>query len=141
MRGGSTVKAASSRSTASGAPASTAPGSGSSGGPGMRRAATARRVSSWWASRKRPGWPGGGAAADGLKAPWVVQENARPGTSDWRITRTQKAGDIDGYADRTSAQQGEKVTLFVSTVASGYQVEAYRIGYYQGLGGRLIWKS
>src|SRR5205085_12329246 len=46
-----------------------------------------------------------------------------------------------GYADKVSAQAGDRVTLFVSTDAPAFQVQAYRIGYYGGLGGRLIWKS
>ncbi|TMK89229.1 MAG: hypothetical protein E6G57_02565 [Actinobacteria bacterium] len=40
-----------------------------------------------------------------------------------------------------SAQQGETVRLFVSTKEAGYHVEAYRVGYYGGLGARLVWKS
>src|SRR3954451_15201514 len=67
ISGGSNVNAARYRSMASAAPASTAPGSGSSGGPGIKRPATARRVSSSWASRKRPGWPAAGAAASSAR--------------------------------------------------------------------------
>ena len=36
---------------------------------------------------------------------------------------------------------GDDVALFVNTTASAVQVQAYRMGYYQGLGGRLIWQS
>src|SRR5205085_1796752 len=42
---------------------------------------------------------------------------------------------------KVSAQQGETVRLFVSTKEAGYHVEAYRVGYYGGLGARLVWKS
>ena len=33
------------------------------------------------------------------------------------------------------------MTVFVSTSAASFHVEAYRIGYYQGLGGRFVWRS
>jgi hypothetical protein len=36
---------------------------------------------------------------------------------------------------------GQTLTLYVSTHAASFHVEAYRMGYYQGLGGRLIWRS
>ncbi|MBV9412285.1 MAG: hypothetical protein JO148_11860 [Acidimicrobiia bacterium] len=84
---------------------------------------------------------GGAGAVEGIRAKWVQLENAKPGTSDWRISNPGKDGQLEGYADKVSAQQGETVRLFVSTKESGYHVEAYRIGYYGGLGGRLVWKS
>ena len=34
---------------------------------------------------------------------------------------------------------GDNVTLFVNTKAATFHVEAYRMGYYQGIGGRLVW--
>jgi len=84
---------------------------------------------------------GAAGAAEGIRAPWVIQENARPGTSDWRLTPSPGKGMIEGYADKVSAQQGDRVTLYVNTDAPSFTVEAYRIGYYGGLGGRLIWHS
>ena len=72
--------------------------------------------------------------------PWVVTENEKPGTSKWRIPKNAPTS-IEGFADMVSAQRGDLVTLYVSTRASTFHVEAYRIGYYQGLGGRLIWRS
>jgi hypothetical protein len=89
---------------------------------------------------KNPKTAAGRGAAEGIRAPWVIQENARPGTSDWRLGGGGR-GSIEGYADKVSAVQGDRVTLFVSTDASSYRVEAYRIGYYSGLGGRMVWKS
>jgi hypothetical protein len=40
-----------------------------------------------------------------------------------------------------SAQDGDSVTLYVSTSAPVFHVEAYRMGWYQSLGGRLVWQS
>jgi N,N-dimethylformamidase beta subunit-like protein len=74
------------------------------------------------------------------QAPWVVAENQLSGTSNWRIPKDAPTG-IEGFADVVSAQVGDTVTLYVSTSASAFHVEAYRIGYYQGLGGRFIWRS
>jgi hypothetical protein len=72
---------------------------------------------------------------------WVVDENTRPGTRDWTVTRAGATHEIEGYADRVSAQAGDTVALYVSTTASTFHVEAYRMGWYGGLGGRLVWRS
>jgi len=69
---------------------------------------------------------------------WVASENARPG-HDFRIAPGWS--DIEGYADRASAQCGESVTIKVSTTASSYRVDAYRMGWYGGAGARLVWQS
>ncbi|HXQ62509.1 MAG TPA: N,N-dimethylformamidase beta subunit family domain-containing protein [Acidimicrobiales bacterium] len=74
-------------------------------------------------------------------ATWVQNENSRPGTIDWVVTGHQVPRAIEGFADVTSAVAGSDVTLFVNTVARSFHVEAYRMGYYQGLGARLIWTS
>jgi hypothetical protein len=79
-------------------------------------------------------------AAAATRAQWVIDENAKPGTSAWQIAAGTPKG-ISGYADRISAIAGDAVGLYVSTKARTFHVEAYRLGYYQGLGGRLIWTS
>jgi hypothetical protein len=71
-------------------------------------------------------------------ADWVVRENARPGTLDWVVTYP---GMLYGFCDRVSANQGEKVTLYVDAGPFPYHVELYRMGYYGGTGGRLVWTS
>src|SRR5205085_3471946 len=81
----------------------------------------------------------GGGSAD-LPSGWVVRENRHPGTSAWRIP-TASYGGVEGYANRVSAGIGDSISLYVSTSARAYHVEAYRMGWYQGLGGRLIWRS
>jgi len=79
---------------------------------------------------------------------WLAAENAMPGTDAWRITKkvpgakpVTAEGSIEGYADTTSAQPGDVVTLFVATTAPTWHVEAYRMGWYGGMQGRLIWSS
>jgi hypothetical protein len=80
-------------------------------------------------------------ASNGTRANWVIDENLRPGSTDWRITAAPATGVIEGFADRTYAAEGEQITLYVSTTAPSYHVEAYRVGYYQGAGARLVWRS
>lgn len=70
-----------------------------------------------------------------------MQENAKPGTAEWRITVQPKPGEIEGYAGAVSAQQGDTVTLYVSTTAPRYDVDAFRMGNYQGLLSRRVWRT
>jgi hypothetical protein len=69
----------------------------------------------------------------------IVAENARPGTANWRILGPSVG--IAGYADHVSVQRGDDLGLYVSSFAPTFHVEAYRMGWYQGLGARLVWKS
>jgi len=71
-------------------------------------------------------------------ARWLIAENAKPGTNNWVVTGIQTPHAIEGYASQVSAVPGDHLALFVSTTATAFHVEAYRMGFYQGLGGRLI---
>lgn len=74
-------------------------------------------------------------------AGWIAAENAKPGTKDWTIADDPKAWDkIRGFADRTSVNWGDGFGLHVQSGAP-WRVDAYRIGYYGGQGGRLVWSS
>src|SRR5437879_506392 len=71
----------------------------------------------------------------------IVIENQQPGTSQWRIglRGTDAVGQIKGYASATSVNKGGNITFFVSTNPSQtYTIDVYRLGWYQGLGGRLM---
>lgn len=93
------------------------------------------------ADQAAPSGPRVFAGPDGKRATWVIAENRRPGSAGWRITGPQAAHGIEGYADAVQTQQGRRVSVFVSTAAASFTVAAYRMGYYQGLGGRLVWTS
>jgi hypothetical protein len=80
-------------------------------------------------------------AASDVYARWVQDENALPGTAAWDIPTLGDQHALEGFFDTTSATVGDTVRLYVSTNASTYHVEAYRMGWYQGLGGRLVWAS
>jgi hypothetical protein len=71
-------------------------------------------------------------------APWLIAENAKPGTLNWICNHNQPDHALEGFASQVSAVPGDDVAVFVSTTARAVQVQAYRMGYYQGLGGRLI---
>jgi hypothetical protein len=72
-------------------------------------------------------------------AAWLIAENAKPGTLDWVINFVQPDHSLEGFASQVSAVSGDDVALFInSTTAQAVQVRAFRMGYYGGLGGRLI---
>jgi hypothetical protein len=74
-------------------------------------------------------------------APWLIAENAKRGTLNWVCSHVQPDHALEGFASQVSAVHGDDVAVFVNTTAQAVQVQAYRMGYYQGLGGRLIWQS
>lgn len=77
----------------------------------------------------------------GVEASWVLAENRRPGTTAWRIANPALSADISGYASTQQVEVGQTVRLYVSTAAKTFRVQAFRMGYYQGKGARLIWTS
>jgi hypothetical protein len=81
------------------------------------------------------------ASANAVTAAWVKAENAKPGTAAWHLVDPATHGEIEGFADRVSIVPGQPTSLYVSTNAPTFHVEGYRMGYYQGLGSRLIWTS
>lgn len=76
----------------------------------------------------------------------VSAENERPGTREWMINNVRvdpatkyRCPWIEGYASRTSVRAGESISFHVSTnPASPFTIDVYRLGYYQGHGGRLM---
>jgi hypothetical protein len=68
----------------------------------------------------------------------VQRENSRPGTRGWEIPAD--AGTmISGYASQISVVPGQSFQLHVAAPpGSRYRVLVYRLGWYQGIGGRLI---
>jgi Putative binding domain, N-terminal/Viral BACON domain len=65
-------------------------------------------------------------------------ENARPGTSEWRLVHDADARQIEGYASATSVNQGESIRFYVSTDDPTYTLNIYRTGWYGGLGARKV---
>ena len=69
----------------------------------------------------------------------IVVENSKQGnpSSQWDISG---AGDVNiqGFATDISVNRGETVHFKIRTDARAYRIDIYRLGYYQGLGARLI---
>ncbi len=88
--------------------------------------------------------PAGTKAEAGADQLDVAAENAKPGTSDWRLRDANpRASDhaIEGYASAVSVLPGQSFTLYVSTTAPSFVVTAYRMGWYGGKLARQVWRS
>jgi hypothetical protein len=71
----------------------------------------------------------------------ITQENALQGTDSWEIPDRKGASiQIQAYASATSVQPGQSLTFYVSTQKEGmpYSINIYRLGWYGGLGARLM---
>jgi hypothetical protein len=80
------------------------------------------------------------AAADNA----IVIENRKTGTTGILGTLLSRwsPATIAGYADATSLNRGSQLTLRVSTSQPGaYTISVYRLGYYRGVGSRLVASS
>ncbi len=72
----------------------------------------------------------------------IYLENKKSGTTNWKITNQSTSNEIAGYATATSVNQGESLPIKVSLAQPGqFTIDIYRLGYYQGNGGRLIVSS
>jgi hypothetical protein len=76
----------------------------------------------------------------------IRDENAKPGSSDWQLTRVRldqaggfRAPDIEGYCSHQSVAAGETIDIMVSTRQNvDFTIEIFRTGYYGGAGARLM---
>ncbi len=99
------------------------------------------------AANEEGGSSGGtGPAITKRKADLIRDENEKPGTKDWILTKPAidhavkyRCPWIEGYFSRSSVRAGETITLHVSTnPESKFSVDLYRMGYYGGAGARHI---
>lgn len=68
----------------------------------------------------------------------VADENERPGSQGWWGPQAP-AHAIEGYAATTAVRPGDRLTLSVSTgPAARYRIDVLRLGWYGGVGARLI---
>ncbi|MFO0876041.1 MAG: DUF6605 domain-containing protein [Gemmataceae bacterium] len=85
-------------------------------------------------------------AADSPRPELIREENKKPGTTDWQLTYTRvdpktryRCTHLEGYAGQTSVRPGDRLDLFVSANPAGrFVIDFYRLGYYQGKGGRHL---
>ncbi|QOV92354.1 hypothetical protein IPV69_06630 [Humisphaera borealis] len=86
------------------------------------------------------------ASAAATKGGMIAAENAKTGTGDWQLTYVRpdrkdavRTSRIEGYCSHTSVRAGETIAFHLSTTpASNVTIDLYRMGYYQGLGGRHV---
>lgn len=76
----------------------------------------------------------------------IKAENDRAGTTDWQLTYTRvdpktkyRSTMIEGFVSRASVRAGDKLDILVSSdLPSPIVIDFYRLGYYQGTGGRHV---
>jgi hypothetical protein len=86
------------------------------------------------------------ASSPSRRSEAIVEENRKPGTSDWMLAKTRvdpvaqyRCPWIEGYCSRTSVRAGETLELKVSAnPASSVTIDVYRLGYYGAKGGRHL---
>lgn len=77
-----------------------------------------------------------------LRIDWTVAyENSLAGSDEWQVADTGGEQSIEGYTDAASVTAGQSFRLFVSTAAAYFTASAYRMGWYGGKLGRLVWTS
>ncbi len=86
------------------------------------------------------------AQAQPRQSDLVRRENQHEGTTDWQLTYTRvdpktrwRSPRIEGYLSKQSVRAGDTLDFFVSTnPAAAFVIDIYRLGYYQGRGGRHL---
>jgi hypothetical protein len=66
----------------------------------------------------------------------IVAENCQAGNDGWQPTHHSE--DVEIYAASDSVKTGDSLDFFVDTSLSAVNILIYRMGYYDGMGGRLI---
>src|SRR6266849_1075633 len=91
----------------------------------------------------------GAFAAPTPRRPDLIHaENDEPGTTDWLLRNTRvdpktkyRCPWIEGYCSHTSVRAGDALEIMVSTnPPSPFVIGLYRLGYYQGNGGRHLFR-
>jgi hypothetical protein len=98
----------------------------------------------WAASNQTASFPASQAQP---KRNLIQEENTKPGTTDWQLTRVKldkgmasfRTSLIEGYCSQQSVRAGDTLQIMVSTApAAKFKIEILRTGYYQGRGARLL---
>jgi hypothetical protein len=68
----------------------------------------------------------------------IAQENALPGSLEWRIQNAATNGQLAAYADQDSAAAGSDVRIAVSAnPPAPFRWKVFRMGGYRGMGARM----
>ncbi len=70
----------------------------------------------------------------------IVLENRKPGNprSQWDLRNGIGSTSIEGFATQISLNRGSRVDFKVNTAAQDYRIDIYRLGWYGGMGARLV---
>jgi hypothetical protein len=81
----------------------------------------------------------------GAASPSIARENAAPGTRAWRLPGPpmllggEAHGAVEGYVSQQSVMPGQTERIYVNAPrARSVTVRVFRMGWYQGRGGRLV---
>jgi hypothetical protein len=86
----------------------------------------------------------GGSRSGAAAALSVAAENRRPGTLAWRLPTSPRAGLglVEGYVSDQEIAPGQVERFYVNAPGARWvRVELFRMGWYGGLGGRLVMRS
>ncbi|MSV30318.1 MAG: hypothetical protein EXQ52_16485, partial [Bryobacterales bacterium] len=87
------------------------------------------------------------AAAERTRSSKLIElENRKPGSKDWQLTRMRidrrggfRSPWMEGYCSRQSVEAGDTLDIMASANPPGrFKLEIFRMGYYGGLGARLM---
>ncbi len=80
---------------------------------------------------------GGGRDASAQNA--IVLENALQGNppAEWEVSGAGHDS-IQGFGTDISVDQGQTIAFKIDTASTDYRIDIYRLGYYAGLGARLV---
>lgn len=70
----------------------------------------------------------------------IVIENQKPGVGPevWDLPQRVSDPEIQGFSTDLSANKGETVYFKIKTPSTDYRIDIYRMGWYGGLGARLV---
>ena len=69
----------------------------------------------------------------------IQVENSLPGDPNWdNFSANLNQQMLSGYASQTSINHGQSINFYVTTTEPSFQIQIYRMGWYQGDGARLM---
>jgi hypothetical protein len=92
------------------------------------------------APRKTPGNPC--TLAEAEPNPVLASNIACPGSDAWRVDApVAPAGTLDAFPVPASVETGSDVKLYITSIAPSVSFQIYRLGWYGGHGGYLVYSS
>jgi hypothetical protein len=75
---------------------------------------------------------------------FIFEENQNPGSGNWKIDKIipasgpEENNEMEGFASTVSVFPGETIRFYVRCGEPAFAMDFYRMGWYGGLGGRLM---